>query len=92
MNTKDAKYRSILHYGTMSGNLEVVRYLVEKVGMSPVEGDQELITPFDIARAKGLTEIEAYYEKICGASIDQMYRNPIRRGMYHGSFNCSCRR
>lgn len=82
MNTKDAKYRSILHYGTMSGNLEVVRYLVEKVGMSPVEGDQELITPFDIARAKGLTEIEAYYEKICGASIDQMYRNPIRRGMY----------
>lgn len=49
MNVTDKKHRNILHYGTASGNPELVRYLVERVGMSPVSGDCDLITPYDIA-------------------------------------------
>lgn len=49
MNVVDGIHRNILHYGVMSGNLELVRYLVERVGMSPLSGDNELLTPYDIA-------------------------------------------
>lgn len=49
MNVTDKKHRNILHYATLSGNLELVRYLVERVGMSPVSGDCDLVTPYDIA-------------------------------------------
>jgi len=82
MNSKDSKYRSILHYGVMSGNIDVVKYLVDKVGMSPTQGDQDLITPFDLAREKGFKDIEDYFANVCGAPLDGMYRNPIRRGMF----------
>ena len=33
MNTMDEDHRTILHYAARSGNLELNRYLVEKVGM-----------------------------------------------------------
>ena len=33
MNTVDENHRNILHYAAASGNLEMNRYLVEKVGM-----------------------------------------------------------
>ncbi len=82
MNARDGNYRSILHYGTLSGNLDVVAYLVEKVGMSPLEGDQDLKTAFDLAHEKRFVEIEAYFEAWCGAPLAHMYRNPIRRGMF----------
>lgn len=49
MNVTDKKHRNILHYGTASGNPALVQYLVERVGMSPVSGDCDLITPYDIA-------------------------------------------
>lgn len=48
MNVTDGIHRNILHYGALSGNLELVRYLVERVGMSPLSGDNELLTPYDI--------------------------------------------
>ena len=49
MNIYDKNHQSILHYGTLSGSPEVCRYLVEKVGMSPVEGDLNLVTPYELA-------------------------------------------
>ena len=49
MNVTDKKHGNILHYGTASGNPGLVRYLVERVGMSPVSGDCDLVTPYDIA-------------------------------------------
>lgn len=53
MNVTDGMHRNILHYGAMSGNLELVRYLVERVGMSPLSGDNELLTPYDIVHFAG---------------------------------------
>lgn len=82
MNIYDAAHRNVLHYGTLSGNLDIVTYLVERVGMNPLAGDLNLITPFDLAREKGYKEIEAYFTKICGGGLEQMYRNPVRTGMF----------
>ncbi len=63
MNVTDKKHRNILHYGTASGNPELVRYLVERVGMSPVSGDCDLITPYDIAH-QGLRARLAYLPEV----------------------------
>ena len=49
MNERDGWHRNILHYATLSGNLELVKYLVERVGMSPIDGDCDLTTPYDLA-------------------------------------------
>jgi len=82
MNAVDKDNRNILHYAAMSGNTKLVKYLVEKVGMSPVVGDFNLITPFDIAHDSKLFEMERYFEVVVGTTLDNMYRNPIRTGMY----------
>ncbi len=82
MNIYDAAHRNVLHYGTLSGNLDIVTYLVERVGMNPLAGDLDLLTPFDLAREKGYKAIEEYFEKICGGGLEQMYRNPVRTGMF----------
>ncbi len=82
MNTTDYKNRNILHYAAMSGDIPLSRYLIEKVGMSVVSPDIDLMTPFDIAREQGHRELENYYEEVCGASLDGMYRNPVRTGMF----------
>ena len=49
MNTVDESHRTILHYAAMSGNVELNRYLVEKVGMDITAGDINRITPYQIA-------------------------------------------
>ncbi len=82
MNETDSRHRNILHYATLSGNIELIKYLVERVGMSPVSGDSELITPYDLAHEKGFNEIEAYFAQITGFTYTQAYRNPIRTGFY----------
>ncbi len=82
MNVVDDTNANILHMATQSGKLEAVKYLVEKVGMSPLSADKELITPYDIAHEKKYTDIEQYYEGIVGFAYEDAYRNPIRTGMF----------
>lgn len=82
MNIYDPKHRNILHYGVMSKSMDVVKYLVEKVGMDPLVGDIDLITPMDIAARENMQEIMEYFKSLYGVGIDGMYRNPIRTGMY----------
>ncbi len=81
-NTVDKDNRDVLHYAAASGKLELVKYLVERVGMSPVRGDVSMVTPYDIAAGMGHKEIEAYFEQVCGARLQDMYRNPILTGMH----------
>lgn len=78
----DRNHRSILHYAAESGSVEVCRYLVERVGMKPGEGDKDLITPYDIAANRQDTKLCTYFEQVCGAKLSDMYRNPIRTGMF----------
>lgn len=81
-NTVDEANRDVLHYGVQSGNMELVRYLVDKVGMSPVRGDVNLVTPYQIAHEMGYTEIEAFFAEKVGAKYEDMYHNPIMTGMH----------
>ena len=88
MNIYDKQHRSILHYGTMSGSAEVCRYLVEKVGMSPVEGDLNLQTPYELAAElasedeERYGEVLAYFESVVGMPLSKMYKYPIRTGFF----------
>jgi xylan 1,4-beta-xylosidase len=82
MNLVDKDQRNMLHYATMSGSLAVVRYLVERVGLSPLSGDCNLVTPYDMARDNRFMDIEAYYAQVVGVAYKDLYRNPIRTGFY----------
>lgn len=82
LNIRDDQGQTPLHYAVRSGNLELVKYLTERVGLSPTVGDRKGITPYEEAHAKGMEEIEQYFAHVCGAKLDEMYKNPIRRGMY----------
>ena len=82
MNERDEENRNILHYAAASGKLPVVRYLTERVGMDPLAGDVHLVTPFDVAVKMGHKEVAGYFEEICQAPSTDMYRNPVRTGMF----------
>lgn len=82
MNTMDEDHRTILHYAAKSGNLEMNRYLVEKVGMDITAGDRWCVTPYQIAYERKDEKLFSYYKERIGASYEKMYHNPIRRGMF----------
>lgn len=82
MNTMDEDHRTILHYAAKSGNLEMNRYLVEKVGMDITAGDRWCVTPYQIAYERKDEKLLSYYIERIGASYEEMYHNPIRRGMF----------
>ncbi len=82
MNLRDDKYRNILHYAVMSGKAEAIPYLVERVGMSALDGDTDLVTAWDLAHANKYADIELYFEKYYGVKYEDTYHNPIRTGMF----------
>lgn len=82
MNLVDQDERGILHYAAMTDAIELVQYLVEKVNMDPLEGDKNQITPFEIAHNLKCKNVEAYFEKVIGCTLDQMYKNPIITGTH----------
>ena len=79
-NETDENCRTMLHYAVESGNLELVKYLTEQVGLSPLAGDADLVTPYELA--KKYVDIIAYFESYCGFSLDNSYKNPILTGMH----------
>lgn len=81
-NLCDENHCTMLHYATYSGNLSLIKYLVKKVGFSPLTPNNELITPFELSRELGFSEIENYYSEVVGCSLDNMYKNPIRTGVH----------
>lgn len=82
MNIYDNNHKNMLHYAAMSGNVDTCRYLVERVGLSPLSGDQNLLTPYEIAHNNRFFELESYFEEVTGAPLSKMYHNPIRTGFY----------
>lgn len=81
-NLCDKNHRTILHEAVLTGSLECVKYIVERVGVSPCQGDKDLITPYQLAHDKGFDDIEAYFESVVGAKFEDMYQNPVKRGFY----------
>lgn len=82
LNVVDSKNRSVLFYGVESGNLEVVKYLTERVGLSFLQGDFDLLTCYELAKNLGFSQIEKYFESRCGFALEEAYKNPIRHGMF----------
>jgi xylan 1,4-beta-xylosidase len=82
MNIHDDLHRGMLHFAAMSGNVESCAYLVEKVGLSPLEGDLNLCTPIDIAYSNRFLELREYFEREIGTKYSNLYRNPVRTGFY----------
>ena len=82
LNSVDARGRDMLHYAAEGGDEAVCRYLVERGGMDPLRGDLSLVTPLDLAHDKGHAGAQAYFESVCGCALKDMYRNPIRHGMF----------
>ena len=82
MNLRDDNYRNILHYAVLSKKPDTIPYLVERVGMSALDGDLDLVTPWDIAHRLQLTEINEYFERRYHVKYEDTYHNPIRTGMY----------
>lgn len=82
MNIYDNNHNGMLHYAAMSGNVESCRYLVERVGMSPTEGNNKLITPYEISHQNRFFELEQYFKSVVGADLKDCYHNPIRTGCF----------
>ena len=80
LNEYDARHRSVLHYASESGELAVFRYLVERCGMDPLEGDVDLVTPWDIGCAN--MEIDKYLEDRYSHCYGDFYHNPVRTGFF----------
>lgn len=82
----DENGNSLLHYAVKGGNLELVKFLVERCGMDPTWANIKMKTPFDAAHERASRdenlEIEKYFEKVCGFTYDTCYRNPVCRGMH----------
>ena len=57
MNIYDNNHNGMLHYAAMSGNVNSCRYLVERVGLSPTEGNNNLLTPYEIAHQNRFFEL-----------------------------------
>ncbi len=82
LNLVDRYGNTALHYAVESGCLELVKYLVERVNLSIVQANLEGETPFDRAIALKQNEIQAYFEETLGCTMEEMYHNPICRGLH----------
>lgn len=82
MNAVDSDGRNILHHAAESGNVELCKYLVERVGMDIGSADKMLVTPYEIAYRLQHTALLKYFEGQMGAPYEELYHNPIRRGFF----------
>ena len=82
LNLVDRRGNTALHYGVDSGSLELVKYLVERVNLCITQANLEGETALDRAITMGQEEIKAYFEGVLGCTMDELYRNPVCRGMH----------
>lgn len=82
LNLVDARGNTALHYGVESGNLELVKYLVERVNLSITQANLDGETALDRAIVLHQDAIRAYFEEALGCTMEELYRNPICRGLH----------
>ena len=82
MQARDEEYGSALYYGVLSGNADVVRYLVERVGLNPLSANHKGETPWDLAYRENKGEVLDYLKQRFGFPYEETYHNPVRRGFY----------
>ena len=82
LNLVDRLGNTVLHYAVESENLELVKYLVERVNSPITRANLNGETPFDTALRLEKTEILHYFEERLGAGPEELYHNPVCRGMH----------
>ena len=82
LDETDSMHRNILHYATASGDVQKCRYLIERGGMSVLQADHALITPYQMAYELYPDTLYPYYRSIVTTPYPAMYHNPIRRGFF----------
>ncbi|MBT9777689.1 family 43 glycosylhydrolase [Clostridium sp. MCC353] len=84
VNVKDTDrdQNNALYYGVKSGNLQVVSYLANRVGLDPAAGNRYGETPYDLAFRLGFQDILNYFAEKCGFTYENSFHNPIRRGFF----------
>lgn len=82
LNSLDAHRRNVLHYGVLSGRTDLVKYLVERCGMDPLEGDSDLVTPYELSYGLPDHSVYNYLKETIGCEFQDMYANPVRKGFF----------
>lgn len=81
MASFNEQHETMLHTAAKVGNLEIAKYLVERIGLNPMKADIEGRTAWDIAYEKK-NEINDYFESIVGCKYEQTFHNPVHRGFF----------
>ena len=75
-------HNSLLYAAVRSGNMEIVRYLTERVGLNPLAANLKGETSWDLAKKNGNAGLDKYFATLAGDSYENTYHNPIRRGFF----------
>lgn len=72
MNITDKNQKNMLHYAAMSGNVATCKYLVERVGLSPLSWRHQ---SFDIRMKSRMRtnffDLEEYFQEETGAPLEK---------------------
>ena len=82
LRQRDEQGNTMLHLAVQAGIQEVVHYLVEAVGMDPLDANFDGVTPLDLAATQHNVDILHYLEQKTNLIAAQVVHNPVRRGFY----------
>lgn len=78
----ESTYQKKIVMGSETERLALNIYLLDLVGMNPVEGDKLGVTPYELVAQSGDKDLLRAYEERVGCSYEEMYHNPIRSGFF----------
>ncbi len=79
---EDEHGRNLLHFASETGNGDMVKYVMETLGMDPLYGDDRGITPYDLAAKAEDQSAYLYIRERVGFDLADGYRNPVARGFH----------
>ncbi len=79
---EDEHGRNLLHFASETGNGDMVKYVMETLGMDPLYGDDQGITPYDLAAKAEDQSAYLYIRERVGFDLADGYRNPVARGFH----------
>ncbi len=79
---EDEHGRNLLHFAGETGNGDMVKYVMETLGMDPLYGDDRGITPYDLAAKAEDQSAYLYIRERVGFDLADGYRNPVARGFH----------
>ncbi len=78
LNEYSNGHRTALHFAAMSGHPEMFKYLTDRCGLDPLQGDADLITPWDIVNENILKlkkDIDTYTYKKQSDKVNEQCTN-----------------